>query len=155
MITPHTYVLLSGSANGKTPLNAFDQALIDLDIADFNYITVSSILPKECSKGDIQDIKKIELGSFVYCVMSRIYSEKPKDRISSAIACVQTKETVGCITEYSGHCSKKEAERQALKRAEIMVEQRKDATINNIDITSSTLVVEQCGCSVSLCLLLY
>jgi arginine decarboxylase len=37
--------LTSGSAIGRTPLNAFDNALRDAGIADFNLIKVSSIIP--------------------------------------------------------------------------------------------------------------
>jgi arginine decarboxylase len=43
--TTSRVVLTSGSAIGKTPLNAFDNALRDAGIADFNLIKVSSIVP--------------------------------------------------------------------------------------------------------------
>jgi len=38
-------LLTSGSAVGKTPLNAFDNALRNAGIADFNLIKVSSVIP--------------------------------------------------------------------------------------------------------------
>lgn len=154
MLTPHTYVLTSSSANAATTLNAFDTALQGVGIADFNYITVSSILPRGCREGTMEDIRAIVPGSFMFCVMSKIVSDVPGDRIASCIACVTTHETVGCITEYHGHCTKEEAERRAIAMAERMVSQR-SATIDTIKTISSEVVVEQCGCSISLCLLPY
>jgi arginine decarboxylase len=154
MLTPHTYVLTSSSANAKTELNAFDLALHGVGISDFNYITVSSILPKGCREGTMADVATATPGSFMFCVMSKIVSSTPGERIASSIACITTKETVGCITEYHGACSKEEAEVRAIDMARRMVSQR-NATIDTIKTISSDMVVETCGCSISLCLLLY
>ncbi|HHN81943.1 MAG TPA: arginine decarboxylase, pyruvoyl-dependent [Methanomicrobia archaeon] len=154
MLTPHSYVLLSTDADSDTPLNAFDEALRASGVANFNFIGVSSILPRYCRQAPLREVRNIQEGSFMYCVMSRIESDTPGATISSAIACATTTSTVGCVAEFKGHCSGTEAEREAIRRARAMVASR-DAEVESIETTSATHVVTQCGCSVSLCLLLY
>ena len=154
MLTPHTFVLLSNAADAPTSLNAFDKALLDMGVSDYNYIKVSSILPPSCKRGTIDDARNVPPGSFMFSVMSKIVSEEPGDVISSSLACAKTNETVGCISEYSGHCSAKEAERRAIDMAYEMVDKR-GATLASLHTTSSDHVVEKSGCSISLCLLLY
>ena len=154
MITPHSYVLLSSNGESDNKLNAFDSALQSAGVADFNYITVSSILPVGCKRGEPEDIASIKAGSFMYCVMSKISSDVKGETISSAIACAKTLETVGLISEYSGHCQGHEAERRATDMVRTMAKAR-GATIGSVETTSTELTVEECGCCVSLCLLLY
>jgi arginine decarboxylase len=154
MLTPHSYVLLSSDADADTPLNAFDEALRAKGVANFNYIPVSSILPRYCRQASLDEAREVQEGSFMYCVMSRIESDVPGETISSAIACATTTSTVGCVAEYKGRCSREEAEREASRRARTMVAAR-DAEVGSIQTVSASHVVKQCGCSVSLCLLLY
>ncbi|MHC1605159.1 MAG: pyruvoyl-dependent arginine decarboxylase [Candidatus Methanofastidiosia archaeon] len=154
MLTPKKFVLLSSSANATTSLNAFDEALRGSKIANFNFIPVSSILPKGCTLASAGDVAEVEEGSFVPCVMSKITSDKKGALISSAVACIETMESVGCITEFSGFCDRKIAEEKALGMGKEMVFAR-NATIRRIHIVSSEIIVEKCGCSTSLCLLLY
>jgi len=155
MLTPHTYVLVSSSGKGETNLNAFDAALRNAGIADFNFITVSSILPNGCRKGGMEDVKEVTPGSFMYCVMSRISSDVKGDMISSSIACATTNETVGVVTEYSGKCPAEESKKHAQEMTREMISER-DATLSSLETTSIDMVVDGgWGCCVSLCLLLY
>ncbi|MBN1786396.1 MAG: arginine decarboxylase, pyruvoyl-dependent [Candidatus Methanofastidiosa archaeon] len=155
MITPHSYVLISCKGAADSRLNAFDAALHSAGIADFNFITVSSILPKGCKKTTMDAIKGIERGSFMYCVMSKASSNMKGETISSAIACARTKETVGVVTESSGSFSSRESEERAREMCKEMLSIR-NATPSSIDTTSAEMLVEQgWGCCISLCLLLY
>jgi len=155
MITPHTYVMISSKGSGDTRLNAFDSALINAGIADFNYITVSSIIPRGCKRGSMEDVRSLIPGSFMYCVMSRISSDVPGEMISSSITCAFTEETVGVVTESSGNCPCEESERMAERMSDRMISQR-NATLSYRETTSTEMTVEDgWGCCVSLCLLLY
>mgnify|MGYP003819311621 FL=1 len=155
MITPHTYVLVSSRGSSETSLNAFDTALRNAGIADFNFVTVSSILPRSCRKGDIDEVKAVTPGSFMYCVMSRVSSNVVGETISTALACATTKETVGVVTESSGRCPSAQSERIAVKMSDEMVSKR-GATLDSRETTSVEMNIEKgWGCCISICLLLY
>ena len=51
------FFLTSGTGTGSTPLNAFDQALLNSRVGDFNLIKLSSILPPGCQQIEIGDYK--------------------------------------------------------------------------------------------------
>lgn len=50
-------------------MNAFDEALVNADIAEANLVPVSSVLPR-----NIKEVKKqpIERGTITFCVLSRM-----------------------------------------------------------------------------------
>ena len=48
MITPQYYTIVSGKGEGNHSLVAFDKALLDAGIGDYNLVKVSSILPPKC-----------------------------------------------------------------------------------------------------------
>ena len=55
---PHYYTLVSGIGKSQFPLVAFDNALRDAGIGDYNLVRVSSILPPNCKFCDKIAIKK-------------------------------------------------------------------------------------------------
>ena len=64
---PQYYMVVSGMGEGKYPLLAFDNALRDAGIGDFNLVKVSSILPPGCTEKDYIDL---EAGSIIYAAYS-------------------------------------------------------------------------------------
>jgi arginine decarboxylase len=75
--------LARGSAEGHTPLNAFDGALINAGIGDFNVVKVSSIIPPGSS--EIQP-RELPCGAIVPVAYAFITSDIPGEFISAAVA---------------------------------------------------------------------
>ena len=71
-IIPRKYFLTRGIGRGDNYIEAFEMALRDAGIEGYNLVPVSSILPKNCERVDIDSGKKeLEYGQIVFCVMAR------------------------------------------------------------------------------------
>ncbi|QUH22926.1 arginine decarboxylase, pyruvoyl-dependent [Methanobacterium alkalithermotolerans] len=90
--------ITSGTAEGPSPLNAFDNALLNAGIGDVNLIKVSSIIPRHTK---IVELPELTPGDMINCVLSHVSSDNKGDFISAAIA-VATSSDFGCVVEHSG-----------------------------------------------------
>lgn len=119
--TPKKFTLCAGSAEGATRLNAFDNALLAAGIGNLNLLRVSSILPPGA-----QHVEKLEIppGSLTPTAYGTITSSTPGERIAAAVAIGFSADTFGVIMEYSGVCTKEEAEREVTRMAEEAFKQR-------------------------------
>ncbi|RKY49444.1 MAG: arginine decarboxylase, pyruvoyl-dependent [Candidatus Neomarinimicrobiota bacterium] len=97
---PTKYFLVSGTAEGITELNSFDNALINAGVGDTNLVRLSSILPPRCR--EIDPIKLPE-GSLVPIAYSKITSSRPGEVISAAVAIgiPEDENLAGLIMEYA------------------------------------------------------
>ena len=68
----------AGTAEGGTPLNAFDNALLAAGIGNVNLIKVSSIVPPDV---DIVDLPKIKPGALVPTAYAAMTSTTPTARV--------------------------------------------------------------------------
>ncbi|MGA1795929.1 MAG: pyruvoyl-dependent arginine decarboxylase [bacterium] len=107
--TPRYFFFVKGAAEGYTPLNAFDGALIDAGVGNFNLVKVSSIIPPRCT--EIRD-HSIPPGSLVPIAYASIISDIPGEVISAAVAAAlpEDDERPGLIMEYSSRGHKEEIE---------------------------------------------
>lgn len=98
-----------GSAEGYTPLNAFDGALINAGIGDLNLVKVSSVIPPGCTEIEPRELPR---GALVPVAYAFITSDIPGEIISSAVAVVLPEEEkqAGLIMEYSARGHREEAE---------------------------------------------
>lgn len=99
------YTLRTGSGVSTNRITAFDRALIEAGIAQFNLVKISSILPPFCiQESEIKQGK----GSLLPTAFSVIYSSSPHDIISASIAIgiPENSEDIGVIMEHSMHESK-------------------------------------------------
>ena len=90
--------IVSGSDEGPTKLNAFDNALSNAGIGDVNLIKVSSML---AGNAEIQNLPELKAGAMVNCVLSHVTSDNPGDEITAVIA-VAIGEKLGCVVETTG-----------------------------------------------------
>ena len=90
--------IVSGSDEGPTKLNAFDNALSNAGIGDVNLIKVSSML---AGNTKVQKLPKLKAGAMVNCVLSEVTSDNPGDEITSVIG-VAIGEELGCAVETCG-----------------------------------------------------
>src|ERR1700730_6319338 len=72
----------AGSAEGSTPLNAFDNALLAAGIGNINLIKVSSILPPGV---ELVSLPRIKPGALVPTVYSSMTTESPGDVVAPAV----------------------------------------------------------------------
>lgn len=100
----------AGHAEGGTPLNAFDNALLAAGIGNINLIKVSSIVPPDVS---IVDLPKIKPGALIPTAYAAITSEVPGERLAAAVGYALPDDPArpGVIMEFHGAASRDEAER--------------------------------------------
>lgn len=104
----HLY-LTSGSAEGLTPLNAFDGALLDAGIGHYNLVKVTSVVPPNAV---IARELAPSPGAVVPAAFAAIHSVTPEEIISAAVAAAipSNRNLPGIIMEYSARGHKVEVE---------------------------------------------
>src|SRR5690625_1909121 len=102
--TPDIYALVTGAAEGRTPLNAFDNSLLEAGVGDRNLMRMSSILPPAAEQVNVQamDLPK---GGLIPLAYATIGGTTPGRMISSAVAVgIPEDETeTGVIMEFEDH----------------------------------------------------
>ncbi len=67
----------AGRGSGRTRLSAFDAALRDAGVADFNLVRLSSVIPAGSTVGEVGGQEQLvgEHGDRLYCVYADAYAE--------------------------------------------------------------------------------
>ena len=107
--TPKKFKVVAGAAEGSYQLTAFDHALLESGIGNINLVRVSSILPPGAQQD--QDLI-LSPGSLVPTAYAAISCNDPGTLISAAVGVGLSEDSFGVIMEYSGYCSRSEAERR-------------------------------------------
>ena len=131
--------IVSGSDEGPTKLNAFDNALTDVGIGDVNLIKVSSML---AGNAEISELPKLKAGAMVNCVLSEVTSDVPGEEITAVIA-VAIGNELGCVVETTG--TNKEAD-DLIEEAKMMVEymmEKRGVEIKDLIVECSTTTVSK------------
>lgn len=102
---PSKFFFTKGVGVHRERLGSFELALRDAGIAQFNLVSVSSILPPGCKK--IPKSKGTEIlkaGEVVFCVIARNDTNEPNRLIGAAIGCAVPKrdKKYGYLSEH--HC---------------------------------------------------
>src|SRR5436309_3406932 len=99
----------AGHAEGGTPLNAFDNALLAAGIGNINLVKISSILPPEVP--DIE-LPKIKLGALIPTAYAAMTSEKPGETVAAAVGYAIPDDPAknGVIMEFHGYATREHAE---------------------------------------------
>lgn len=109
-------IVMSGKGHGKTPLSAFDAALMDAGISNYNLIVLSSVIPpKSVIKFRKFKAKKEEWGHKLYLVKAEIRSRQSGMHIGSALGWYQMKDGRGVFVEHETVGETKEAVESNLK----------------------------------------
>ncbi|HII67759.1 MULTISPECIES: pyruvoyl-dependent arginine decarboxylase [Thermococcus] len=116
--TPKKAILLAASAEGGTKLNAFDNALLKMGIGNVNLVKLSSVIPAYIEWID-ELPKNIPVGMLLPTVYAHIESDEPGSTITAALGVgISEGNEGGLIYEYSGYCTKEEAEKMVHKMVE-------------------------------------
>jgi arginine decarboxylase len=129
--------LTRGVGRHKEKLASFEAALRQAGIAQFNLVTVSSILPPHCKLVPrAEGLKSLSPGEIVHVVMSRSDSNEPHRQMAASVGvAVPTDRTMyGYLSE---HHSYGETDEQAGDYAEDLAAQML-ATILNVDFDPDT-----------------
>ncbi|MBW8058142.1 MAG: arginine decarboxylase, pyruvoyl-dependent [candidate division NC10 bacterium] len=139
LVTPVSYTLAVGAAEGTTPLNAFDNALLAAGIGNVNLIKVSSILPPGTKYLETLEIPP---GSLVPTAYGTLTSGVPGERIAAAVGVGLCRESFGVIMEYEGKGMREEAEAKVAHMLEAAFERRQmkldDVRIRGVDYQVQT-----------------
>ena len=96
---PSFFRLSSGSGSSRYRLVAFDNALIDAGISNYNLVRVSSILPQNSEEEKTIDLREGSLLSTAYATIS---SNTPGTMLATAVTVGIPKDPnkIGIIMEY-------------------------------------------------------
>lgn len=143
---PERLWVTSGAAEGGTPLNAFDNALLAAEIGNYNLIKVSSIIPQGARLQEVQP--DLLAGALVPAVVAHLGSDQPGVEISSAVGLGFGRDSHGMIMEHSCIGPAERAEAEVRK----MVEQafaRRGMDLHAVVIRSCSHRVVNVGCTVA------
>src|SRR5882724_3759646 len=98
----------SGTGTGPTTLAAFDAALNDAGIANYNLLVLSSVIPPHTNvvvhDGRLDETLPGEWGDRLYVVRAEQRADQPGEQAWAGIGWVQDPEThKGLFVEHEGH----------------------------------------------------
>ncbi|MDD4171144.1 MAG: arginine decarboxylase, pyruvoyl-dependent [Syntrophomonas sp.] len=140
---PKKYFVTAASSEGETSLTAFDGALLKARVGNTNLLRVSSILPPGCQ---FEPDLEIPPGSLLPIAYGSITSSDHGDIISAAVGVGIKQGSFGVIMEFSGKCSKKEAEAKVTRMVEEAFRIR-GIELDEVKVASTEHVVENIGCA--------
>lgn len=149
IIKPKNFYLVAGKGEGDYPLIAFDNALRDAGISDYNLVKVSSILPAGIKKREDVDLPK---GSILFIAYASIFAEEGIITASCCVALPEKENDIGMIIEFSGNVPLKEAEEKVKEMAEIAMGKR-NIKIKEIIVKSKSLYAKKYSCVIAGCCL--
>ena len=113
--------IVSGSSEGPTELNSFDNALYEAEIGDVNLIKVSSMLEANTK---VEKLPKLKAGAMVNCVLSSLTSDNEGDELIACIA-VAIGEELGCVVEANGtNQNPEDIKNEAIEMVKYMMDKR-------------------------------
>ena len=141
--TPTCFMLAAGAAEGPTPLNAFDNALLAAGLGNVNLLKISSVLPPGARR---EERLAIPPGSLVPTAYGYVVGEEPGERLAAAVAVGVQRDGFGIIMEFAGRCGREEAEEaaRAMVRAAFA---RRGIPLHELHACGVEHRVERIGCA--------
>lgn len=103
----------SGSGAGRTALAAFDRALHDAGVSNFNLVTLSSVIPPGSAVRLVQDDLGGVHGDRLYCVLAAAHAEQPGEIVWAGLGWVTAPDTgAGLFVEQ--HAGSEESLREMI-----------------------------------------
>jgi arginine decarboxylase len=139
--------ITAGTAEGGTPLNAFDNALLAAGIGNVNLIKVSSIVPPDV---DIVALPQIKPGALVPTAYAAITSTTPGQTVTAAVgyALPVDRTRPGVIMEFHDVTDRATAERAIQEMLEEAFRVRGEG-IREMKIVAVDHRVERAGCALA------
>lgn len=132
--------LVKGTGRGRTKISAFDKALRNCGLENYNLIGLSSIIPPETKLTDVSKFKEPKtMGNRLYCVYSINETSEKGTKCSSGIGWMNSKKG-GILVEHKGK-TRNEVEEKINKSLEDMKKYR------DIDFDSKGKRIETAECN--------
>jgi arginine decarboxylase len=153
--TPNVFCLVKGASEGRTRLNAFDNALLNAGVGDTNLMRMSSILPPGAQQRTIDDLD-LPRGGLIPLAYATIDSTTPGRYISSAIAVgiPEDDSEPGVIMEFEDH-SKLENVEDIVRQMVIDAFDYRNRALQEIKSIGIEHKVETCGSTFAAAVLWY
>jgi len=141
---PKNFFIVAATGVGKTELNAFDKALFEAGISEYNLVKVSSIIPPGAKETHILELPK---GSYLPIAYGAITCSEEGTIITAAIAVglPEDENLCGVIMEFAGYISEEEAKEKAKFMAEEALKMR-GGGIKKINVKSVSMMVKEPSC---------
>ena len=137
MFCPSKFKVVKGVGKSPYPLVAFDRALQNAGIGDYNLVKVSSILPANCKFTENIDMPK---GSILYAAYATTtISVGETSSVGVAVAKATSSEDNGVIFEHSSLDNPSET----LKRMCISAMENRERIIESINVCAQTIYGEK------------
>lgn len=92
----------TGSGSGRTPLSAFDEALQAAGVADFNLVTLSSVIPPASRLRHVNDTLPGGHGDLLFCVRAEAHADQPGESAWAGLGWVVDETGGGLFVEHHG-----------------------------------------------------
>ena len=137
----------AGNAEGSTPLNAFDNALLAAGIGNINLIKISSILPPGV---ELVALPRIKPGALVPTAYAAMTSEVPGEVVAAAVGWARPEDPAknGVIMEFHDKATREEAERMIVQMLEEAFRVRGEK-IRDMKVFAVEHRVERTGCALA------
>jgi arginine decarboxylase len=96
----------SAAGHGRTPLSAFDDALLRAGVADHNLIRLSSVIPQPSVISFDSEPIAGDHGDRLYCVYAAAFAEQPGDTAWAGIGWVRDEAGRGLFVEHTADSEK-------------------------------------------------
>ncbi len=142
---PDKYALRAGRGDGETQLTAFDAALLDAGLGNYNLVKMSSVMPPGARPSDHLR-EDVPPGALLPVAFGFITSVEPGQVISAAVAAGITGASYGVIMEHKGLASRAQIEREVVDMVREAL-RRRGLPIQEILIAAAEHRVERVGCA--------
>jgi arginine decarboxylase len=144
---PDRYFLVAGFAEGRSTLNAFDNALMKAGIGNTNVVRITSILPPWAV-----EVPPITLpcGALVPAAYAEETSDVPGTVVTAAVACGVPRNPAlpGVIMEHHARADEQGCRQEVIRRIEEAFEAR-GCELASIQVASASGVVQRIGSAVA------
>jgi pyruvoyl-dependent arginine decarboxylase len=100
----------SGSGTGRTLLSAFDHALQGAGVADFNLVTLSSVIPPASRIRSVEGVLPGGHGDLLFCVRAQAFAERAGDEAWAGLGWCTDDTGGGLFVEHHGETEQSVAE---------------------------------------------
>ena len=137
----------AGNAEGSTPLNAFDNALLAAGIGNINLVRISSILPPGVQ---LVPLPRIKPGAIVPTAYAAQTSEVPGEVVAAAVGWARPEDPAknGVIMEFHDKATREEAERMIVQMLGEAFRVRGER-IGDMRVFAAEHRVDRTGCAVA------
>lgn len=94
--------LRTGSGTARTPLAAYDAALLTAGVGNLNLIALSSVIPPHSSVSCATAPLEAGHGDRLYCVLSTAHADRPGEQAWAGLGWTYDEEAGGLFVEHSG-----------------------------------------------------